>query len=82
MSPVQLIQEVYDEDDNYVLLDFQPVHNKRKMLSAAELFACAEEAYDLADIYTSENLEEFSSNDELKAWEESFMQGYLAEEEI
>lgn len=90
MNTIQLVNQGYEqEQDNYVYFDFQDSNqeakrnrNKRRMISARIAFEKLEQEFadnNDADIYSKDHLEEFCINDELKAWEESFMQGYLDE---
>ncbi|MBI5392860.1 hypothetical protein HZA96_03230 [Candidatus Woesearchaeota archaeon] len=91
MNTMQLVNQSYEqENDDYIYLDFQDFNqeakrnrNKRRMISAKIAFEELEQEFladtNDVDIYSKEFLEEFCVNDELKAWEESFMQGYLDE---
>lgn len=91
MNAIQLVNQGYEnEQDDYIYLDFQDFNqelkrnrNKRRMISAKIAFEELEHDFladnNDVDIYSKDYLEEFCVNDELKAWEESFMQGYLDE---
>ncbi len=84
---IELINKNYNnyENDDYVFLDFQEVHeirNRKRMISARQMFEAIEKEYlsEETDVYNKYYLEDGRNNDEISIEEEGFMSGYLAED--